>query len=239
VQKIWFVYSNGIVNGPFDTQKVREGLTQGNWTSSAFVWWKGQREWMPIRIWENQLEKILKAETEKIQSPVWYVDVSGSPVGPLTQKEMLDHLQGISDLNRVRLWTVGMNKWTNLFDLHNIMDQLGLSRREHERAPLLGTVVVTQNSENAPPIHTRAASISGGGIGLNGAQGLTRGDEVQLLVKSNEFPNPIRVKAVVAYVTSQGYAGLRFLNIHQETSALIFDYVRKFNRESGGQQDAA
>lgn len=236
---MWFVYSNEVVSGPFDTQQVKEQLNLGRWTESSFIWWKGQREWMPIQAWSSQLNTILRNREEKTHSPVWYLDVTGSPIGPLTQSEMLQHLRSLSNLNRVRLWTVGMEKWTNLFDLPEIMDQLGVMKRENERAPLMGAVAISRFSEDARPIVARAASISVGGLGVNDAHGLTKGDEVQVLIKSQEFPGPIRIKAHIVYVTAQGYAGMKFHNVHGETASLILDYVKKFNHPQGGARKSA
>lgn len=229
---MWFIFSNDVVSGPFDTKGVQDQLKLGSLNSSCFIWWKGQREWMPIQLWETQLKQILKNDDEKSQAPVWYVDTSGSPVGPLTQGEMLAHLRGVQNLSKVRLWTVGMNKWTNLFELHEIMDQLGMSRRENARAPLMGTVAVSRLAEDTQPMIARAASISIAGMGINDAHGLTKGDTVQLVLKSPEFTNPIRMQATAVYVTPQGYAGLKFTSVHPETQSLLFDYVKRFNQPS-------
>lgn len=236
---MWFVYSNNVVSGPFDTTTVQEQLSLGKMDPTCFIWWKGQREWMPIQLWETQLKQILKTEDDRTQSPVWYLDTNGSPLGPLTQGEMLAHLRGLQNLGRVRLWTVGMNKWTNLFELHDIMDQLGMSRRENARAPLMGTVAVSRLSEDSQPMITRAASISVAGIGINDAHGLTKGDTVQIVLKSPEFPNPIRMQATAVYVTPQGYAGLKFTAVHSETQSLLFDYVKRFNSSGAAARKTA
>ncbi len=227
---MWFVYSSEVVSGPFSTEQVREQIQVGRWTSNCFIWWKGQREWMSVDAWETQLGKILKTEEEKSQSPVWYIDINGSPVGPLTQNEMIQHLRAVNSLGKVRLWTVGMNKWTNLFELHDVMDQLGMSRRETERAPLMGSVAINRLSEGARPTIARAASISVAGMGVNDAHGITKGDEVQILIRSPEFPQPIRLAATIVYITPSGYAGMKFSNVHAETHSLIMDYVKKFNK---------
>lgn len=239
-KKIWFIYSNEVVKGPFDTETVREQLNTGALPSNCFIWWKGQREWMPVNLWENQLKQILMNEDEKSHSKVWYIDLgSGAqPTGPMTHKEMLAHLRGISSFGKVRLWTVGMPKWTSLFEMSDVIDQLGMSRREHDRAPLMGAVAITAVAGLPSTTITRAASISVGGMGINDAQGLSRGDSVQLVIKSPEFPNPIRVQAEVVYITSQGHAGLKFQQLHPETQSLIFDYVKKFMSALGVRKSA-
>ncbi len=229
VSKLWFVYQNDVVSGPFSTDQIQQQLSLGQWANSCFIWWKGQREWMPIRTWEQQLSKILKKEDDHTQNPIWYVDNGGSPLGPLTKTEMLTNLRTIANLSKVRLWSVGMSKWTNLFDLHEIMDHLGLSRREHERAPLMGSVSITRTSDSPQVIMAKAASISVAGMGINGGQALQKGDEVQLVLKSHEFSGSVHFQGKVMYSTPTGYCGIRFNIVHPETQSLIFDYIKKFN----------
>lgn len=224
----WFVYSEKIVTGPFTTEQVDQCLTAGIWSDECFIWWKGQREWMPITAWREQLEKIVKSEAEKSQNPVWYVDIGGSSVGPLTQNEMITQLRSVSALNNVRLWSVGLNKWTNVFELHEIMEELGISRRENERAPLMATVAISRPDQQGPVL-VKAASLSSAGIGLNDCRFLVKGEQLQLIIKSDEFPHPIRVNGTVAYVTSNGYAGIKFNDVHPEALSFIVDYVKRFN----------
>ena len=229
-QKIWFVHSKEIVNGPFDTDTVKQQLSQKHWdVDSCLIWCKGQREWLPLNKWQSHLEQGNERVEESAQNPIWYIDNgSGTPVGPLTKQEMFTHLRGMSNIGKVRLWTAGMKHWTILFELPDIVDELGMSRREHNRAPLLGTVAITSISGNASTLITKAATISIGGCGLTEALGLTRGDDIQLVIKSTEFANPLRVQGTVLYVTQKGYAGVKFHQVHSETHALIFDYVKKF-----------
>jgi len=186
---------------------------------------------MPITSWREQLQIILKSESEKTHNPVWYVDSNGSSVGPLTQSEMISHLRGASTLNKVRLWSVNLNKWTNIFELHDIMEQLGISRRENERAPLMGTVAISRADQQGPVV-VKAASISAAGMGLNDSGFLVKGEQVQLLVKSSEFPHALRFTGTVAYVTSTGYVGIRFDELHPEMATFVVDYVKRFNAPS-------
>ena len=229
----WFIYSNEVVSGPFDTDTVREKLQDGHLSSGCFVWWKGQREWIQVAAWENQLDQLLEVAVERAQKPVWYMESAGNPVGPLTQNELIDNLRGIAHLNRIRLWAVGMKKWSSLFALPDIMELLGISRRENERAPLMGTVAVSRSNDDPRGFMVKTASISVAGMGLVGSHDLRVGDSVSLLIKSNEFPNNIHVRGQIAYVTAQGYAGIRFEVVNSETQGLILDYVKRFNSDAG------
>jgi hypothetical protein len=228
----WFIYSNEVVSGPFDTDTVRGKLRAGQLAAGTFIWWKGQREWIPVASWESQLEQILQTAVDRSQKSVWYLENGGQPVGPLTQNELLDNLRSIPHLNRVRLWAVGMKKWSSLFALPDVMELLGMSRRENERAPLMGSVAVTRSNDDPRGYVLRAASISVAGMGVTGAHDLRVGDMLSLLIKSTEFPDSLHLRGQIAYVTEQGYAGVRFELVPPEMQGMIFDYVKRFNAEA-------
>lgn len=235
----WFVYSNDVVSGPFSTEQVRVKLQSGQLPAASYIWWKGQREWIPVALWESQLGQIVKTMNEQVQNPVWYVNSSGSPIGPLTQRELIENLKGLSNLSNVQLWAAGMEKWTGLFEMHDIMELLGISRRENARAPLMGSVAITRSNDDPKGFVLRAASVSIAGLGVTGSHDLRKDDELSLLVKSNEFPGPLHLRGVVAYVTSNGYAGIRFHKIPAETQSLIFDYVKRFHKDLAQTTNAA
>jgi len=228
----WFIYINDVASGPFTTDQVNFKLTTGELPPKSFIWWKGQREWIPISTWKDQLESILATTGSKNQRPVWYIDNSGSQIGPLTQDELIDNLKSVGDFSDVRLWAVGMDKWKSLFELHDVMDLLDLSRREHERAPLMGSVAVTRSNEDPKGFVINAATISAAGMGVSGAHGLRRGDEIALFVKSPDLPSNLHLRGEVVHVTEAGYAGIRFVKVHPETASIIHDYVKRFNTES-------
>jgi hypothetical protein len=237
---MWFVCSNDVVSGPFKTEEVQTKLSTGQLPAGAFIWWKGQHEWMPIGTWQTQLTQIVSATQVNPQNQIWYLDLgTGSPIGPLTQKELLDHLNRLESLNRVNLWTAGMANWQKIFEFHDIMDRLGISRRESPRAPLMGTVALTRSNDEPGSFVLKAASISVGGIGLTGSHDLQKEDQLSLLVKSSEFQGGLHVRGTVAYVTSNGYVGIRFHKVSAETHAMIFDYVKRFNGDQRVNAEAA
>lgn len=235
----WFVYSNDVVTGPFETDQVRAQLRTGQIAPGSYIWWKGQREWIPVTLWESQLATIVKSTTERAQSPVWYIDNGGSSIGPLTQKELLDNLKGVNQLNHVKLWAAGMEKWTSLYELSDVMEQLGISRRENARAPLMGSVAITRSNDDPKGFVLKAASVSVAGMGVIGVHDLRKGDELSLLIKSSEFRGPLHLRGIVAYVTSNGYAGIRFHKVSAEMQSVIFDYVKRFHDDLNPASDAA
>lgn len=236
----WFIYSNEKVSGPFATETVREKVASGQLAQNSYVWWKGEREWVHVATWLTQVDRIVQTASERASKPVWYVDAGKSPTGPLTEKELIDHLKTCGSLGRVRLWAVGMEKWTPLFELAEVMELLGLSRRENERAPLMGSVTVSRSNDAPQVFDVRAASISVDGMGLTGRHDLRPGDTLNLTVRSAELSETLLLNGEVAYVTSNGYAGVRFQKVTAEMHSTIVEYVRRFQAPGDDtQSDAA
>ena len=226
----WFIYTNEVVSGPFGTNVVQEKMAKGQIPAGSFIWWKGQNEWIAIDQWAKDLPSILESSGGRAQKPVWYVNSSGdSQIGPLTQTELLNNLKSLPDLKGVNLWAVGMSNWVNLFELSDIMELLGLSRRENERAPLMGVVAVTRSNDDPRGFVLKATSISLGGMGVTGAHDLRRGDNVGLLVKSPELQGSVHLRGEVVYVTDKNFVGIRFVKVHPETQSVILDYIKMFN----------
>ena len=225
----WFLYANNIVTGPYSTAEVHVKLQSGLVSPQSFIWWKGQREWMQMLHWQRQLPEILRSqEINPSENSVWYLDSGRTRIGPITQSELVDQLKTFADLANVRLWSHGMNAWSSVFDLHNIMEAVGLSRRESERAPLMGTVALSRSNDDPRSFLMRAASISIGGIGMTGHHDLYRGDEVHLIIKAPELGTNIQTSAKVMYVMKSGYVGVKFDSISAESLSLIMDYVKRF-----------
>lgn len=235
----WFIYSNEVVSGPFSTETVQEKIATGSIASNAHIWWKGQREWIALSTWLSQVDRIVQTAVDRTQKPVWYVDGGKSSTGPFTENELIELLKTCGSLARVRLWAVGMEKWTSLFELSEVMELLGLSRRDNGRAPLMGTVAVSRSNDDPQGFVLRAASISVAGMGIQGRHDLRAGDSISVAIKSAEIPVTLHLRGEIAYVTSNGYAGVRFEKVAAETHAMILEYVKQFNSDETSSEQAA
>ena len=225
----WFHYSNDVVTGPFSTEDVNVKLHSGVITPQSFIWWKGQREWIQLSVWSQQLPTILKAiDFTSHLNPVWYIEMSGSRLGPITQTELVGHLKSLRDLTKVKLWAVGMPAWANIFELHDVMDLIGISRRENERAPLMGNITVTRTSDDPRSFVLRAASISAGGVGMVGSNDLRPGDEIGIVINSAHLGSALHARGKVLYVNSKNFVGVQFLHPQAEMISVVSDYVKKF-----------
>lgn len=241
MSKQWFLSTNDVVTGPFTTDDIHSKIAAGQIVQSAcYIWWKGQREWMPVTTWQESLDQILASSAHhQQQKAIWYIDVGTTPIGPLTQNEMIDNLSSLDDLGHVHLWAVGMPNWKSLFEMHDVMELLGISRREHDRAPLMGSVAINRANDEPRAFVVKAASISVAGIGLSSAKELRRGDEIALLIKNSGIPGSLHLRGEVAYVTPAGHAGVRFVQVHPETHALIHDYVKRFSTSDDSSRSVA
>lgn len=65
MEKIWFIYSNDVVSGPYTTQELKSDIILGKWLADAEVWWKGQEEWLAIDKWYLNLDTIEEAHRQK------------------------------------------------------------------------------------------------------------------------------------------------------------------------------
>lgn len=231
MEKIWFIYANEIVSGPFSTDQVKSDLDKGRWNANTTqIWWKGQKEWTYLQSWITNLDQILEGNKAQEQQAVWYAEQHGAQKGPLTKSQLVDFLKGLDDVKSVRLWTVGLNHWSNLFEFHEIISNLGMSKRTFERAPIVGHVSINKNGEI---INKTLASVSGGGLGMKHCEDLLPGDILSLAIHSPLLTSPVRATAKVMYIEPNGYAGVQFQSIHIESKTTLMDYVRQFRTESG------
>ena len=228
MEKVWFIYDAEIVTGAYATEQVKGDIMSGRWSPVTQIWWKGSKEWMSIDKWYQHLDEIIEANRQQGQQPVWYAEKHGQQHGPMTKIDLIDLLKKLGEVKQVRLWTIGLNHWTNIFEFHEIIEAIGMSRRNYDRAPIVGKVIIQKNGES---FERPLASVSGGGLGLRESGNLIAGETVTVAIQSSLLVNPVRASARVMYVEPTGYAGLQFQNIHIESKTTLIDYVNQFRND--------
>ncbi len=222
----WFIFDKQIVSGPHTTETVQENIKIGKWTDKSKIWWKGQRDWLPVSEWQDKLEYLSNIENH--EEKIWYVEREGDTYGPIAKTEMIDLLASLKNLSKVRIWKKGQEKWATVYQYNDIANSLGITRRKVPRAPIIGEVVITKNHID---MQTQLSVISAGGLGVHNASGLKTGDIVQISIRSPLLVSNINSQAEVRHVTDQGYAGLMFQGIHSEYESTIIDYVKQFENQ--------
>lgn len=232
MKTLWFVHRDGAVLGPFSSDEVEKNIASGSLGPDCLIWARGTNEWSPISDWKSISAKI-HASHKSSDNRVWYCDSgSGHPIGPLTQGELADHLRGLNRWDIVTLWGTGLVKWLPLFEVPEVMDLVGISRRENPRAPLLGQVALTAVGSSMPAQVLQALTVSIGGFGVKNAGALNRGDKVQIAIKSREFSATVHALGEIIYVSRTGEAGVKFLDITAENKAIISAHIRRFHDEA-------
>jgi hypothetical protein len=220
----WFLLSEGQVTGPYSKEDVESRLTLA---SSPLIWGRGQNEWVPADRWNQVLRDLDSADRKARSGPdrTWKIRSGGQELKPMTHDQMIDYLKTQKDYAEIQIWTEGYTDWKDIYQIHKIMDELGVSRRQHPRVPIMGTLTC----EGATGNYTaRVLSISEGGLGITEAPSVKIGEKFKTVLKSPNLYAPINSTAEVVYVGTEGYAGLKFVSLHPESKSAIIEYVKKF-----------
>lgn len=220
----WFILADGRITGPFEKTEV-ELNTIGH--SAALIWGRGHSEWSPLERWQRILkenenpDKKARSGNERM----WQVKVAGADIDPMTHDQMIDYLKTLKDLGEVQIWTEGYSEWKDVYQIHKIMDELGVSRRQHPRVPIMGILTCEGTTGN---FNARVLSVSEGGLGITESPQVKIGEKFKTILKSPNLYTPIHSTVEVVYVGNDGYAGLKFIGLHSESKSAVIEYVKKF-----------
>lgn len=220
----WFAFVSGTVHGPFDRPTLESKIS--GW-SSPLIWGRGQTEWVEPTKWIEELhrteEMIRTSQVNTTQT--WRIKNGDQETKPMSHDQMMNYLKNIHDFSTVKLWTEGYTDWREIFQIHKIMDDLGVSRRTHPRVPIMGSLICEGSGVQTT---VRLQSISEGGLGVVDAKQLKIGQQLRCTIKSSNLTSAISVSVEVVYSTAAGYAGLKFTGLPIESRTLIVEYVKKF-----------
>ncbi len=220
----WFLFSDDQIIGPYKQDEVAhhaEGL------KNPLVWGRGSTDWVPL----SRLSKLSSDLESMDKKPklgsdrLWKIRNGAVESKPMFHDQMMDYLRPLKDFSAVQIWTEGYSEWKDIYQIHKLMDELGVSRRQHPRVPIMGTLNCegTTGSFNA-----RVLSISEGGLGITEAPDVKIGEKFKTVLKSSNLYGPIHSTVEVVYVGSDQYAGLKFVGLQSESKSAIIEYVRKF-----------
>lgn len=231
----WFISASEQSEGPFSTEEVKSFIDGGKVPLDSLIWGRGMEKWISLTQWAkgNYAARTKKPSTQ----PMWHYAREGVSKGPMTRAELMLELSNIREKDLILVWTKGMKAWADLFEFPDMVEELGLNRREHPRAPIKGSVMLrTSNGATLCQLRT----ISSGGIGASGApKELKIGDLVQLDISAVDLGDTIAVKARVQYTTELGYVGIKFEGISQEAKAKILEYINHSRKDVSTEKQAA
>lgn len=220
----WFLLLEGQVTGPFGKEDLENRI---NLPGSVLIWGRGQTEWLNPEKWRGY-QKESSAQTSKARpgsDRLWKIRVLGQELKPMHHDQMIDFLRTQKDFGEIQIWTEGYSDWKDIYQIHKIMDELGVSRRQHPRVPIMGTLTCEGATGN---VTGRVLSVSEGGLGVTDTPQMKIGEKFKTVLKSPNLYAPIHSTVEVVYVGSDGYAGMKFVNLHPESKSAIIEYVKKF-----------
>jgi len=223
----WFLYHNEVVSGPFSTEEVKSLAAQRQVEESSLIWGRLQKEWKPLRWWMVELPSLLSRHTEVKDSRLWHYAQEGNSHGPFTRDDLITRLKDVELDQNVLVWTKGMKAWAPIFEFHDLLDEIGINKRQFPRAEIEGRVTVKLPTKAVEGV---LITISEGGFGANGLTDMSIGQVVSVEVISDAFYDTIHAKAEVRYITESGYVGFKFQHINMESRGAIIQYVKSAGR---------
>lgn len=223
----WFVLRSEDVSGPFSTEEVKNLAAQGEFQDHNLIWGHMQVDWKPLGWWMVELPNLL-AKTKEVKDPrQWHFAVAGNSFGPYSREDMIEKLRETNLNQEVLIWTKGMKSWAPIFEFNDILDSIGINKRQFPRAEIDGKAAVKIGTQT---FEGNLLTISEGGFGADNLSVVTAGQVVSVEIQSDSFYDPIHAKAEVRYVADSGYVGFRFQNLSMEARGAIIQYVKSAGR---------
>jgi PilZ domain len=145
---------------------------------------------------------------------------------PMNLEELIEFTRTREDINRIAIYDSEAKNWHEIYAVIEVADALGLSRRKNVRIPILAQF--SGQSAKGKKMNSRVITISIGGMGITDTYDLSIGEEIRGQISSPHFFSPLNVEAEVTFCGNDGYIGLRFTQINDDTRALITEYINRF-----------
>lgn len=170
-----------------------------------------------------------KTFTQAFSEDVFYrVQLNFVDQPMMTKNELMQLIATQEDVSAISIQDPKTKEWKEIYAFPDLVEKFGISRRTTLRVPILAQFA--GNTNKAKNVSYRVITISEGGFGFTENFDLKIGDEVDGQITSPHFFQPLRVKAEVVYSGLDGYIGLKFGQLADESKAAIIDYVKKFGK---------
>ncbi len=222
----WFVTSNDIVEGPFSTEELKSRVQSGTFGESHLIWGRSMQDWRKPSRWLSDLSGLLEKMNADQDYRHWHYSHEGQSLGPMNREKLLEALKNIKRSSDVLIWTKGMKAWAPLYEFHDLMDEVGVNKRQFPRANIVGKITARWEEKACTG---QLDTISEGGCGGIGFVDLVPGMTVTLDLESANLFEALKMKAEVRYVNDNGYAGFRFQKLSMETRSAIIQHIKTQN----------
>ena len=148
----------------------------------------------------------------------------------MTKDELMSFAARVEDPSQIAIYDAQLKEWKEIYIFKDIVDKLGLTRRKHPRVPILAQF--NGSTSRHEKFSARLVTVSIGGLGLTDIFDLKIGDMIYGNITSPHFYSPVAIESEVTYCGSDGYVGLKFTQINDDSQSLVTDYVKKFSQST-------
>lgn len=233
----WFVYHKNSVHGPFSTTDVNAQLASGKFSQESFIWWKGEKDWIPIDEWQNNYSAIVK-KLESHYNVEWKIKTSNDITDPMSFDDCIEFLKTVNLKTGVFICKKDIiDAWENIFTNAIFLNALEMTRRKFPRVPVVGTAKISKSGSKFSYL-VKINVIGEGGIGVTGlVKNFSTGSVIDIKIEAPNFTNPIFAEGTIVYHTPDGVSGLEFSIINAEGRAAIIEYVNRFTGTKNAASD--
>ncbi len=146
---------------------------------------------------------------------------------PMTKDELMIFAARVDDPAQIAIFDPVLKEWKEIYAFKDIVEKLGLTRRKHPRVPILAQF--TGSTSRHEKFSARLVTISIGGLGITDVFDLNIGDIISGQITSPHFYSPVTIEAEATYCGNDGYVGLKFTQINDDSQSLVTDYVKRFS----------
>lgn len=225
----WYLLLNGQVVGPLTESEIDHKVsspTQPINAADTLIWGKGFPEWVNYSQWKTEKAQIQQEESAKVpKDPLWKYKAQGVISQWMAFSEVIQSLKQLGDLSQVQVSKDNDEIWRDVFQVGELVDHLGITRRAHPRVPIMGTLDMELPNGM---ITARVISISEGGVGITDVKGVSLGQKFKAQMKSPNLFVTVNCSCEIVYLGQDGYAGIKFHNLNSEYHGAIIEYVKKF-----------
>jgi len=220
----WFLLdpTDESISGPFTAQEIQSRRAAGVMSPHQLIWGPGLLKWLSVASWsEETVTQIIATSTEAVVE-AWHFAHAGKSRGPFRRAQLMQELKVLDSIAEVMVWTKGMKEWAPIFEFHDLLNELGVNKRQFPRVDLEGKAIVKCDGLTliAPLL-----SVSEGGLGISLDSGVVSGQIVTIEIQSPAFRQSITGRAECRYAAN-GVMGFKFTNLTSENKGLIVQYVR-------------
>jgi hypothetical protein len=220
----WFLLDNETVTGPFAEEEIRTRMLSAKLPKHILIWGRSMTSWKTLHAWEKDLPHLTASLENPASQQLWHYAVDGDSKGPMARAELINEIKNLRSRNEILVWTKGMKAWADIYEFHDLLDEIGINRRDHPRANIEGSVALKADNLS---LTGQLKSISPGGFSAVFNESLLAiGQVVTAELKSNHLSVGITAKSTVQYIAESGVVGFKFQAVNMEVKAHIMEYIK-------------